>query len=75
MADKNAKAEQNVAGRYYVDTSCIMCGQCIEIAPSFFAEGKYGVYVQTQPGSDEGEELCERALTQCPVGAIGSDGQ
>ncbi len=32
MANKNAKAIKNVAGQYYVDTSCISCGQCVDIA-------------------------------------------
>ena len=75
MADKNAKAAKNVAGKYYVDTNCISCTQCIDIAGNFFAEDSAeGVYVKAQPISAEDVSLCEQALTNCPVEAIGNDG-
>lgn len=75
MADKNAKAAKNVDGKYYVDTHCISCGQCIDIAGNFFAEDEAGgVYVKAQPGSDEDMALCDQAVANCPVEAIGNDG-
>ncbi|MBU0744453.1 MAG: ferredoxin [Gammaproteobacteria bacterium] len=77
MADKNAKSAKNVSGKYYVDTNCISCGQCVDIAGDFFAEDSEtgGFYVKAQPGSDEGIVLCENALSNCPVDAIGNDGE
>ena len=76
MADKSAKAAKNVAGKYYVDTRCISCGQCIDMAGDFFIEDEAGgVYVKEQPGSTEGLALCDQALSNCPVEAIGSDGE
>lgn len=76
MADKNAKSANNIPGKYYVDTKCISCGQCVDIAGDFFVEDKDGgVYVKTQPTSQEGVELCEQALSNCPVEAIGNDGE
>jgi ferredoxin len=75
MADKNAKANQSVAGKYYVDTNCISCGQCVDIAGDFFAENQDGgMYVKAQPSSKEAIAVCEQALTNCPVDAIGNDG-
>ena len=74
MADKNSKIANNVAGKYYVDTNCIGCGQCIDLAGDFFAETDALAYVKVQPVSDEDFEACEQALGSCPVDAIGNDG-
>ncbi len=75
MANKASKAESNVAGKYYVDTNCIGCAQCADIAGDFFTENTSGgFYVKVQPTSDEGVALCEKALFDCPVEAIGNDG-
>ena len=76
MADKNAKATKNVYGKYYVDTNCISCTQCIDVANDFFAEDlDGGVYVKAQPDSAEDVALCEQALSNCPVEAIGNDSE
>ena len=75
MADKSIKTAKNVAGKYYVDTNCISCGQCVDIAGYFFTEDKDGgMYVKAQPQSAESVALCEQALSNCPVEAIGNDG-
>lgn len=37
MADKNARFQENVLGKYYVDDSCIACDACCVEAPKFFA--------------------------------------
>jgi len=77
MADKNSKAAKNVAGKYYVDTNCISCGQCHDIAADFFVEdGDTGLYyVVKQPTTPEMDALCEQAKAACPVEAIGDDGE
>lgn len=76
MADKDAKATKNVAGKYYVDTHCISCNQCVEVASDFFIEDQDGgMYVKAQPESAENLSLCEEALSSCPVEAIGNDGE
>lgn len=76
MADKKSKVAENVAGKYYVDTNCISCGQCIDIAGDFFAESSDGsAYVKKQPITEKDIVLCEEALSNCPVGAIGNDGE
>jgi len=77
MANKNTKTPKNVAGKYYVDDSCISCGQCREIAPDNFAEdaGSGMMYVQKQPATAEAATACENAVESCPVSAIGNDGE
>ena len=76
MADPNDKVADNAPGTYYVDTACIDCDVCRDTAPSNFTrndDGQYS-YVFKQPETDEERQLCEEALTSCPVEAIGSDG-
>lgn len=77
MADKSSKVAKNVAGKYYIDTNCIACGQCHDIAPDFISEDSdNGVfYFAKQPNSPEGIALCEQTLSVCPVEAIGNDGE
>lgn len=76
MANKNIKVKQNVAGKYYVDTSCIYCGQCHSIVPDFFVDDDQAgyMYVAKQPLTRDDTDLCESALVTCPVNAIGNDG-
>lgn len=77
MADKTAKQEQNVPGKYYVDDQCIACDVCCLEAPkSFLMNDEEGhAYVNKQPENEEEKQECESALEQCPVGAIGNDGE
>ena len=75
MADKTSKNASNAAGKYYVDSNCIGCGQCMDIAGDFFAETPdTGVFVKVQPVEQKSIDLCEQALANCPVEAIGNDG-
>lgn len=76
MANKNSKLTQNVPGKYYVDASCVYCGQCHYLAPTFFADepSTSYMYVAKQPITAEEIALCERAIVICPVNAIGNDG-
>lgn len=77
MADKSAKWEENVAGKFYVDDQCIACDACVMEAPRFFemndTEGH--AYVKAQPVSAEDLEEAMAALEACPVEAIGLDGE
>ncbi len=76
MADKDEKFEDNVPGKYYVDTSCIACDACSVAAPDNFklSEELEHAFVAKQPSSPQEEEECQEALESCPVEAIGSDG-
>lgn len=77
MANRSDKAAKNAPGKYYVDNSCVCCGQCCDIAPKYFSEDsdKGGMFVQEQPTDDIGIQACQEAMSACPVEAIGDDGE
>jgi ferredoxin len=77
MADIEERLEDNVPGKYYVDSSCIDCDVCRETAPDNFTanEDEGYSYVSKQPENDEEEELVKEAMESCPVEAIGDDGE
>lgn len=76
MADRDDKLPDNAAGRFYVDGQCIDCDLCRQTAPLNFersdAEG-YSFLIK-QPETPEEAALCQEALDECPVEAIGDDG-
>ena len=76
MADKENRYEDNAQGQYYVDDQCIDCDLCRETAPDNFTrqeEGGYS-YLYKQPENDAELDQCYEALENCPVEAIGDDG-
>ena len=77
MADKSAKFDLNVNGKYYVDDQCIACDACVMEADNFFTmnDEEGHAYVNKQPANAQEEELCIAALEACPVEAIGNDGE
>lgn len=75
MADKERKVTENVDGPFYVDESCIQCGNCADVAPENFTQGEEFYYVYKQPEDDEELENCQQALEECPVDAIGGNGE
>jgi ferredoxin len=76
MADHTQRWEDNVAGRWYVDRTCILCSLCSELAPRSFKESTDGDHdiVYRQPATPEEEAAAEQAKAQCPVESIGCDG-
>ncbi len=76
MADKTRKVPENVSGSFYVDETCIDCDLCRETAPANFTrqdDAGYS-YVVRQPRDPAEEAACLAALEECPVEAIGDDG-
>lgn len=76
MAEKRLKVRENVAGSFYVDATCIDCDLCRETAPGNFVrhdKGKYS-FVTRQPASPAEQAACLAAMEECPVEAIGFDG-
>lgn len=76
MPDRTRKQPDNEPGRYYVDTECIDCDICRDIAPEHFVRNTRSghSYVCRQPENSAEEALCREALESCPVDAIGDDG-
>ena len=77
MAELENKYENNATGKYYVDDQCIDCDLCRSTAPdNFKTEEDLGFsYVYKQPENEEEDELCVEAMENCPVEAIGDDGE
>ena len=77
MANKEDKHEDNVSGKFYVDTQCIDCDLCRQTAPENFSHNdeKGYTYVSKQPENSEQEAQCMESLENCPVQAIGNDGE
>lgn len=75
MADPRDRYPENASGAFYVDTQCIDCDLCRQIAPDSFKAAPDGGYsiVYMQPVTDEQIALAEEALDHCPVDAIGRE--
>ena len=75
MASISDRLPLNVAGRFFVDSSCIDCDQCRTEAPDFFArDTENGTsYVQRQPVTAEEIELVQSAAANCATGSIGDE--
>lgn len=75
MADQKKRLATNVDGEFFVDSTCIDCDACRQIAPTVFAE--FGSYssVQAQPRSEKETREAWQALLSCPVAAIGCTGK
>lgn len=76
MASLADRLSNNVAGKFYVDSSCIDCDQCRTEATDFFArDNDAGTsYVMRQPATEDEIALVSQAATNCPTGSIGDDG-
>src|SRR3954471_21327440 len=75
MAEYKDRFEQNIPGRWYVDTECIDCDLCRETAPETFRrEEEIGFSVVfRQPQTPEAVERAEEARAGRPTEAIGND--
>ncbi len=72
MADRKKRLDSNVAGNFYVDSTCINCDTCRQLAPKSFEEvGDYSAVVN-QPEGDAQAHQAYQALLACPVGSIGT---
>ena len=71
MANPKKRVRENVPGDFFVDSTCIDCDACRQIAPSVFGEAADTSFVRMQPvsGADRREAL--QALLACPTGSIG----
>ena len=77
MALKEEKWEDNAHGRFYVDTECIVCSICSDLAPNNFrlSDDETHDICYKQPENDEEVDNCMEAMESCPVEAIGDDGE
>ena len=72
MASVALKLPENIPGDFFVDSTCIDCDACRQIAPEIFAEdGEYSI-VYRQPETDEELRRAMMSLVACPTASIGS---
>ena len=75
MALIELRREENAAGDFYVDTTCIDCDLCRQIAPDTFSDIGDQSIVHRQPASPEQEFAALKALVTCPTASIGALGR
>jgi glyoxylase-like metal-dependent hydrolase (beta-lactamase superfamily II)/ferredoxin len=71
MANPKKRVPENVPGDFFVDSSCIDCDACRQIAPAVFAEAVDTSFVKAQPRSTGARRQALQALLACPTGSIG----
>jgi glyoxylase-like metal-dependent hydrolase (beta-lactamase superfamily II)/ferredoxin len=72
MADRARSLPENVPGPFFVDTTCIDCDTCRQLAPAVFGETGEFSFVRSQPRDRQEEQAAYRALVACPTGSIGA---
>jgi glyoxylase-like metal-dependent hydrolase (beta-lactamase superfamily II)/ferredoxin len=71
MANAKKRVPENVPGDFFVDSTCIDCDACRQIAPLVFGEAAETSFVKAQPVSSADRRQALRALLSCPTGSIG----
>jgi glyoxylase-like metal-dependent hydrolase (beta-lactamase superfamily II)/ferredoxin len=72
MANLALRLPKNIPGDFFVDSTCIDCDACRQIAPATFGEdGDYSI-VHHQPETDAEVRRAMMALVACPTASIGS---
>lgn len=72
MAQLDRRLPENVAGEFYVDSSCIDCDACRQIAPDTFRDHGGQSSVFHQPSTAEDVHRALMALVACPTASIGT---
>jgi glyoxylase-like metal-dependent hydrolase (beta-lactamase superfamily II)/ferredoxin len=72
MANLKKRLAGNVPGEFFVDSTCINCDACRQLAPDTFADSGEFSIVRAQPYSEETRRQAVRALLACPTGSIGT---
>ncbi len=75
MADRALRVLENVDGPFFVDSTCIDCDTCRQLAPATFADQGGHSFVRSQPRNAAEEQAAFRALVACPTGSIGTSGK
>jgi glyoxylase-like metal-dependent hydrolase (beta-lactamase superfamily II)/ferredoxin len=72
MANVAKRLSTNTEGNFFVDSTCINCDTCRQLAPATFAETEDYSYVHHQPTGEAEKLQAYQALLACPVGSIGA---
>ncbi len=72
MAHLANRRLENVAGDFYVDSSCIDCDTCRWMAPAVFERRGSQSAVHHQPQDEKSRLAAMQALLSCPTASIGT---
>src|SRR5499427_5686103 len=72
MASAALRLPENAPGDFFVDSTCIDCDACRQIAPQTFTEDGDFSIVHHQPESKTETKQALMALVACPTASIGT---
>jgi glyoxylase-like metal-dependent hydrolase (beta-lactamase superfamily II)/ferredoxin len=72
MASLALRVPANAAGDFFVDSTCIDCDACRQIAPAVFHDVGEQSAVHYQPATPDELLAAQKALIACPTASIGS---
>src|SRR5450432_1745208 len=72
MANVAQRLPENVAGDFFVDSSCIDCDACRQLAPEVFTDAGDTSVVFHQPATNDETRRSLMSLVACPTGSIGT---
>ncbi len=72
VALPDLRLAENAAGDFYVDSTCIDCDLCRQIAPETFSDVGDQSIVYHQPETPQREFAALKALVTCPTASIGT---
>jgi len=72
MAKIALRLPENVSGDFFVDSTCIDCDACRQIAPETFSEHSDVSIVHHQPENESEIRSALMALVACPTASIGT---
>jgi glyoxylase-like metal-dependent hydrolase (beta-lactamase superfamily II) len=72
MASLQQRLPENVPGDFFVDSTCIDCDTCSQLAPGIFRDHGDQCSVHHQPKTVDETQLAMMALVACPTGSIGA---
>lgn len=75
VADHRKQVPENVPGDFFVDSTCIDCDACRQIAPEVFGEAARTSFVKAQPQNSDDRQRALHAVLSCPTGSIGCLGK
>jgi glyoxylase-like metal-dependent hydrolase (beta-lactamase superfamily II)/ferredoxin len=72
MASLQQRLPENVPGDFFVDSTCVDCDTCSQLAPGIFRDHGDQCSVHHQPQTADETRLAMMALVSCPTGSIGA---
>ncbi len=75
MANPKKRLPTNADGDFFVDSTCINCDACRQLAPETFADSGDFSFVRSQPKTGAQHRSAMRALLSCPTGSIDTGGR